>query len=115
MNRVVSLKFRFTSWTAEGAALAFAVRWSLMSLSLRSDDAGVRHRIAFNAICLPLGLIALVFLPVGRLDWKPGWIFIAFLVAAFGASALILARVNPSIYRARSRFQPDLARWTFAN
>ena len=58
------------------------------------------------AICLPLGLIALVFLPVGRLDWKPGWIFVAFLVAAFGASALILARVNPTIYRARSRFQP---------
>ena len=31
------------------------------------------------AICSPLGLIALVFLPVGRLDWKPGWIFVAFL------------------------------------
>ncbi len=62
------------------------------------------------AICLPLGLIALVFLPVGRLDWKPGWIFVAFLVAAFGASALILARVNPSIYRAR-RFQPGTKRW----
>jgi protein-S-isoprenylcysteine O-methyltransferase Ste14 len=63
------------------------------------------------AICLPLGLIALVFLPVGRLDWKPGWIFVAFLVTAFGASALILARVNPSIYRARSRFQPGTKRW----
>ena len=63
------------------------------------------------AICSPLGLIALVFLPVGLLDWKPGWIFVAFLVAAFGASALILARVNPSIYRARSRFQPGTKRW----
>jgi protein-S-isoprenylcysteine O-methyltransferase Ste14 len=41
---------------------------------------------------------------------KPGWIFVAFLVAAFGASALILARVNPSIYRARS-FQPGTKRW----
>ena len=47
-----------------------------------------RAAVVANAICLPLGLIALVFLPVGRLDWKPGWIFIAFLVAAFGASAL---------------------------
>ena len=63
------------------------------------------------AICSPLSLIALVFLPVGRLEWKPGWIFVAFLVAAFGASALILARVNPSIYRARSRFQPGTKRW----
>ena len=49
------------------------------------------------AICSALGLIALVFLPVGRLDWKPGWIFVAFQVAGFGASALVLARVNPSI------------------
>jgi protein-S-isoprenylcysteine O-methyltransferase Ste14 len=64
-----------------------------------------------NAICLPLGLIALVFLPVGRLEWKPGWIFIAFLVAAFGASYLIVARVNPTIFRARSRFQPGTKRW----
>jgi protein-S-isoprenylcysteine O-methyltransferase Ste14 len=63
------------------------------------------------AICLPLGLIALVFLPVGRLEWKPGWIFIAFLVAAFGSSTLVLARVNPSIFRARSRFQPGTKRW----
>ena len=70
-----------------------------------------RAAVVANAICLPLGLIALVFLPVGRLDWKPGWIFIAFLVAAFGGSALILARVNPSIYRARSRFQPGTKRW----
>ena len=52
-----------------------------------------------------------MFLPVGRLDWKPGWIFIAFLVAAFGTSFLVLARINPSIYRARSRFQPGTKRW----
>ena len=42
-----------------------------------------RAAVVANAICLPLGaLIALVFLPVGQLDWKPGWIFIAFLVSA---------------------------------
>jgi protein-S-isoprenylcysteine O-methyltransferase Ste14 len=70
-----------------------------------------RAALVANAICLPLGLIALVCLPVGRLDWKPGWIFIALLVAAFGASALILARVNPSIYLARSRFQPGTKCW----
>jgi protein-S-isoprenylcysteine O-methyltransferase Ste14 len=70
-----------------------------------------RAAVVANAIGLPLGLIALVFLPVGRLDWKPGWIVIAFLVAAFGGSFLILARVNPTIFRARSRFQPGTKRW----
>ena len=70
-----------------------------------------RAAVVANAIGLPLGLIALVFLPVGWLDWKPGWIFIAFLVAAFAGSTLIVARVNPSIFRARSRFQPGTKRW----
>jgi protein-S-isoprenylcysteine O-methyltransferase Ste14 len=70
-----------------------------------------RTAVVVYAICSPPTLIALVFLPVGRLDWKPGWVFIAFLVAAFGSSFLILARVNPSIFRARSRFQPGTKRW----
>jgi len=60
---------------------------------------------------LPLALLALVFLPVGRLDWLPGWFFIGFLVVAYGISALVLWRVNPAIYRARSRFQPGTERW----
>jgi protein-S-isoprenylcysteine O-methyltransferase Ste14 len=33
------------------------------------------------------------------------------LVAAFGVSALALARLNPVIYRARSRFQPGTEKW----
>jgi protein-S-isoprenylcysteine O-methyltransferase Ste14 len=63
------------------------------------------------AIGLPLSLVALVFLPAGRIDWAPGWLFIAVLVVAFGLSALLLARVNPVIYRARSRFQPGTKQW----
>jgi protein-S-isoprenylcysteine O-methyltransferase Ste14 len=63
------------------------------------------------AIGLPLALVALVFLPAGRMDWAPGWIFIAVFVGAFGLSALLLARVNPMIYRARSRFQPGTRKW----
>ena len=47
----------------------------------------------------------------GRIDWTAGWIFIAVLVAAFGLSALLLARANPMIYRARSRFQPGTEKW----
>jgi protein-S-isoprenylcysteine O-methyltransferase Ste14 len=63
------------------------------------------------AIGVPLALLALVFVPAGRIDWVPGWIFIAVLVAAFGLSALLLARFNPVIYRARSRFQPGTETW----
>ncbi|MCO6414694.1 isoprenylcysteine carboxylmethyltransferase family protein [Siccirubricoccus sp. KC 17139] len=63
------------------------------------------------AIGLPLGLLALVFAPVGRLDWTPGWVFVGVLALASAASALVLARVNPVIFRARSRFQPGTQRW----
>ncbi|WP_407164874.1 methyltransferase family protein [Bradyrhizobium sp. ORS 111] len=63
------------------------------------------------AVGLPLVLVALVVVPAGRIGWGPGWIFVAVLVAAFGLSALLLARVNPMIYRARSRFQPGTKTW----
>lgn len=64
-----------------------------------------RTKATLYAIGSPLTLVARVFLPVGRIDWTPGWSFIAVLVAVFGFSALLLARVNPVIYRAGSRFQ----------
>lgn len=70
-----------------------------------------RNAVILYAIGSPLILLALVFLPVGRINWTPGWIFIAVLVAAFALSALLLARVNPVIYRARSRFQPGTKTW----
>ena len=66
------------------------------------------------AIGSPLALGALVFLPAGSLKWVPGWIFVAVLVAAFGGSALVLAKVNPVIYRARSRFQKGTEPWDLA-
>jgi protein-S-isoprenylcysteine O-methyltransferase Ste14 len=70
-----------------------------------------RTQAILYAIGLPLALVALVFLPAGKIDWPPGWIFIAVLVVIFGLSALLLARVNPMIYRARSRFQPGTKTW----
>lgn len=63
------------------------------------------------AIGLPLSLLLLLFLPAGGLGWRAGWLFVAVLFLGFGASALILARVNPVIYRARSRFQPGTKSW----
>jgi hypothetical protein len=65
-----------------------------------------RTKAILHAIGSPLSLVAMVFLPVGRIDWIPGWTFIVVLVAIFGLSALLLARVNPVICRAHSRFQP---------
>jgi protein-S-isoprenylcysteine O-methyltransferase Ste14 len=70
-----------------------------------------RTKAILSAIGSPLILVALVFAPVGTFDWSPGWIFIAVLVATFGLSALLLACVNPMIYRARSRFQPGTKKW----
>jgi protein-S-isoprenylcysteine O-methyltransferase Ste14 len=70
-----------------------------------------RAKVILYAIGLPPTLVALVFLPAGKIDWIPGWIFIAVLVAVFSLSALLLARVNPMIYRARSRFQPGTKTW----
>jgi protein-S-isoprenylcysteine O-methyltransferase Ste14 len=63
------------------------------------------------AIGLPLALLVLIFLPAGTLGWPNGWVFVIVLILAFGASALVLARVNPVIYRARSRFQPGTKGW----
>lgn len=58
------------------------------------------------AFSLPLGLIALVFLPAGSIDWPPGWIFIVVLVVAFSFSALVLACVNPIIFAPAAGFSP---------
>jgi len=66
------------------------------------------------AIALPISLLLLIFLPAGDIRWVSGWIFIAALAIAFGASGLALAKINPVIFRARSRFQPGTERWDLA-
>jgi hypothetical protein len=60
----------------------------------KTDVANLGDRLRYQ---LAARLFALVFLPAGRIDWTPGWIFVAVLVAVFGLSALLLARVNPMI------------------
>ncbi len=70
-----------------------------------------RGKAISYAIGLPLALLALVFLPVGRLDWRPGWVFIIFLLVIYGIAILVMRRVNPMIFRARSRFQAGTKRW----
>ncbi|MEG0861511.1 MAG: isoprenylcysteine carboxylmethyltransferase family protein [Pseudomonas sp.] len=76
------------------------------------DPAPMSRRTAVAyAIGLPLALLGLIFVPAGSFAWRPGWIFLGVLVLAFALSALVLARVNPVIYRARSRFQAGTKGW----
>jgi protein-S-isoprenylcysteine O-methyltransferase Ste14 len=63
------------------------------------------------AITLPIGALALVFAPLGRIDWLPGWIFLGALFLTFAVTAAVLARVNPTIFRARARFQAGTRSW----
>jgi hypothetical protein len=56
-----------------------------------TDPRSMSRASAILYIGTPLALVALVFLPVGRIDRTPGWIFIAAHVTAFGLSALLLA------------------------
>lgn len=70
-----------------------------------------RGKAVGYAIGLPFSLLGLLFLPAGSIGWRAGWLFVAVVILAFGISALVLARVNPIIFRARSRFQPGTKRW----
>lgn len=62
-----------------------------------------------------IGYLALVglllFLPAGTLDWPRAWLFLLVYLTASIVAALVLWRVNPAIYRARSRIQPGTKRW----
>jgi protein-S-isoprenylcysteine O-methyltransferase Ste14 len=77
----------------------------------REPRAMSRNAAIAYTIGLLISPLALIFLPAGTLAWRPGWIFLAVLILGFGASALVLARVNPIIYRARSRFQAGTKGW----
>jgi protein-S-isoprenylcysteine O-methyltransferase Ste14 len=77
----------------------------------QDPQAMTRSKAVAYAVSLPMSLLLLVFLPAGDIGWVPGWIFVAALVIAFGASGLVIAKVNPVIFRARSRFQPGTERW----
>ncbi len=80
-------------------------------MTITEPDAMSRTAAIAYAVGLPLALLVLVFLPTGRIDWWPGWFFVGFLVVVYAISAVVLARVNPVIFRARSRFQPGTKRW----
>ncbi|MFK0166200.1 methyltransferase family protein [Rhizobium sp. NPDC090279] len=80
-------------------------------MTVTEPDPMSRRAAISYAIGLPLLLLVLVFLPAGRLDWLPGWIFIAFLAVSYAIAVLVMLRVNPVIFRARNRFQAGTKRW----
>ncbi|MDQ6436195.1 isoprenylcysteine carboxylmethyltransferase family protein [Mesorhizobium sp. LHD-90] len=63
------------------------------------------------AVGIPLVMAALVFWPAGTLRWLPGWLFLAVFAVATVAAALVLWRVNPVIFAARSRVQQGTKGW----
>lgn len=77
----------------------------------RQPKAMSRRTAITYAIGLTLALLVLIFLPAGTIAWRPGWVLLFVLILAFGASGLVLAWVNPVIYRARSRIQPGTKSW----
>jgi protein-S-isoprenylcysteine O-methyltransferase Ste14 len=70
-----------------------------------------RRRLLAHLLSVPLVLGLVLFLPAGRWDWPRGWLFLLVFLAAMGASALYLWRVNPEIYQARSRIQEGTKGW----
>lgn len=70
----------------------------------QNPSAAVRRSlISLAFVLVVMGL--LLFLPAGTLDWPLGWWFAAAFVAATLGSVIVLWRVNPEIFVARSRVQ----------
>ena len=70
-----------------------------------------RRRIVALSVGWPILMVALLFLPAGSVAWRNGWIFLGVFLAATVVCMVVLRRVNPMIFRARSRFQPGTERW----
>lgn len=68
------------------------------------------HRSLISLLVTFAVMALLLFVPAGTLDWPRGWAFeIAFTMACLIATVL-LWRINPEIFVARSRVQPGTKR-----
>jgi protein-S-isoprenylcysteine O-methyltransferase Ste14 len=71
-----------------------------------------RVRLAVeSALGLFLFFALFLFLPAGSLAWKNGWLFMLIFSASATLAAIIVWRVNPEIFAARSRFHKGTKRW----
>jgi protein-S-isoprenylcysteine O-methyltransferase Ste14 len=48
-------------------------------------------------------MIAVLFLCAGRLDWAPGWIFVALYLVGIAEAAFVMRRWNPDLIEARAK------------
>lgn len=65
--------------------------------------------VAQSLVALVITLVVmavLAFVPAGTFDWPLGWRFMGAFVVATLVAVLILWRLNPEIFAARSRVQP---------
>jgi protein-S-isoprenylcysteine O-methyltransferase Ste14 len=70
-----------------------------------------RGRAVAFIVGTPSVLAGLLFVTAGTVDWINGWIFLGVFIAATLVCLVVLRRVNPLIFRARSRFQPGTQIW----
>lgn len=74
-----------------------------MSESNQNSRAVAKSLVSLVASLAIMGLLA--FVPAGTLNWPLGWTFMAVFVGATAVALLVLWRLNPEIFAARSRIQ----------
>ncbi|HHY48786.1 MAG TPA: isoprenylcysteine carboxylmethyltransferase family protein [Alphaproteobacteria bacterium] len=75
---------------------------------------GRDHWRALGSLVVSLVLMAgLLFLPAGTLDWPLGWGFLAAFIVGVMIGVVVLWRLNPEIFAARSRVQPGTEAWDY--
>ncbi len=74
-------------------------------------SAATMRRFAWMWLCMPLGFGLMLFLPAGTLVWHGGWLYVAVFIAFMVVAAVVLWRVNPEIYDARSRLRAGAKDW----
>src|SRR3954463_58423 len=77
-----------------------------------TQNAAVLQSLVSLAVTLVI-MGVLLFWPAGTLDWPLGWWFVAAFLVAILISLVVLWRLNPEIFVARSRVQPGTKAWDY--
>lgn len=77
-----------------------------------TQNAAVLQSLVSLAVTLVV-MGVLLFWPAGTLDWPLGWWFVAAFLVAILISLVVLWRLNPEIFVARSRIQPGTKAWDY--
>ncbi|MHC4861076.1 MAG: isoprenylcysteine carboxylmethyltransferase family protein, partial [Planctomycetota bacterium] len=62
-----------------------------------------RARLVLLCLFALAFVVALLFVPAGRLDWKAGWAYLALLTASVGCHIVYVSRRNPGLFAHRLR------------